>query len=495
MKSTVMDQEQANIAALQPLLTDMGEHLDSFLTFEHTDALCKIKDWKAALDKDMPLLGIGAQQTLEEMNQHVIPNGSAIPNPGCTSFITTGATNIGVLANLAATVASPQRIGLTAFNYLEEKSLSWMAELFSLPSHMQGVYSSGGSVANILGLGAARQVAFERIGVDPAEDGIHRPCRIYATKLSHHTIHRACAVLGLGRKSVVTIVSDHMGRMLPHALAAQIQQDIKLGLLPVAVVVNAGATSTGAIDPIDLIANISQQFDLWLHVDGAYGLPGILDPEIRPLYKGIEKADSVTVDPHKWLGAPVGIGATFVRDRNILQRAFNQGPSDYLEGSVNCDEHHHSMDSLGIPYSDFGVELSAPARGAVVWALLREIGKQGLQARICRHNAMAKYIAQRAKQHPNLELLLMPTLSICCFRYITNEHTDLNQLNNAIHRQLVRNGQNIPSTAMVDGKLAIRPCFVGARTDWQHAQALVDEVLEIGKNLKPQPHYSTSAKA
>jgi len=141
------------------------------------------------------------------------------------------------------------------------------------------------------------------------------------------------------------------------------------------------------------------------------------------------------------------------------------------------------MDSLGIPYYDFGVELSAPSRGAVVWALIKEIGRSGLKDRVCRHNAMARQVADQVRLHPNLELVLEPSLSICCFRFVTDQYGDLKELNRRIHRQLVKNGKNIPSTTLFDGILAIRPCFVGARTDWHHASELVDEVIEIGTQL------------
>jgi aromatic-L-amino-acid decarboxylase len=222
---------------------------------------------------------------------------------------------------------------------------------------------------------------------------------------------------------------------------------------------------------------------VWFHVDGAYGLPGMLDARVRALYDGLELSDSVVVDPHKWLGAPVGIGATFVRDRSILHRAFTQEASDYLEGSFGTDGVRHSMDSLGIPYYDFGVELSAPCRGAVVWALIREIGRDGLRERIVRHNDMARLVAELASAHPQLEVVQMPTLSICCFRFVSDAWPDGNALNQRIHRELVHRGRNIPSTALIDGKLAIRPCFIGARTEERHARALVDEVVEIGNGL------------
>lgn len=479
-----MQQEQAETGNLAELMQNLGEHLDTFLEFKHADAFHSCETWRSALDMPLPEKGIGISKITDEINQLLLPNGSAIPNPGCTAFITTGTTSVGALATVAAAVAAPQRLGLTAFNFLEEMSLDWLADMFELPKHMKGIYSSGGSVANIVGLGAARQHAFECIGIDPSQDGVQGKCRIYATKASHHTIHRAAAVLGMGRNSVVHIATDKMGRMCMDALNDQLAEDADKDILPIAIVANAGATATGTIDPLSTMAELAQKHKIWFHIDGAYGLPGILDPNVRHLYNGIEHADSVTVDPHKWLGAPVGIGATFVRDRNILNRAFSQGASDYLEGSATNENVQHSMDSLGIPYTDFGVELSAPCRGAVVWALIREIGKTGMQERICRHNAMASWLASQAKAHPNLELLQQPTLSICCFRFVSSTWADSNELNKRIHRQLVRNGKNIPSTAVIDGQLAIRPCFVGARTNWKHAQSLLDEVIELGQQLE-----------
>jgi glutamate/tyrosine decarboxylase-like PLP-dependent enzyme len=478
-----MTQDHAQTGDLSRLMLKLGEHLDDFLKFEHSDAADNQLTWQHVLGGDLPEQGIGAESVIETIGQYLLPNGSSIPNPGCTSFITTGATSIGALANLAGAVASPQRFGLTAFNYLEEKSLDWMAELFGLPTHMKGIYSSGGSTANIVALGAARQWAFEKIGIDPSLDGVNRKTRIYATKASHKTIHRAAAVLGLGRSAVCEIATDNMGRMCINALYKKLYMDANLDILPIAIVTNAGATSTGTIDKLDAIADLAKEFDIWLHVDGAYGLPGILDPQVTHLYKGLEHADSVIVDPHKWLGAPIGIGATYVRDRSLLHRAFTQEVSDYLEGACENVETQHSMDGLGIPYHDFGLELSAPCRGAVVWALLKEIGKAGIQARICRHNEMARHVAKRVEQHTNLELLQIPTLSICCFRYIAPDSVDLNELNKRIHRQLIRNGNNMPSTAVLHGKLAIRPCFIGARTTLEHADALVDEVLKIGAEL------------
>lgn len=487
--------DAAETGRMQPLLARLGAGLDEFVKFEHPDALHAGARWREALNGPLPQAGIGADAVLAELLQQVVPNGSSVPRPGFSSFITTGATTVGTLAATAAAVAAPQRYGHTAFNFLEELSLRWLASLFGLGA-MQGVYSSGGSTANLLALGAARQQAFERLGRDPAADGLDRPVALYASSETHHTVQRAAGVLGLGRRAVRSITCDRSGRMRLDALRDAIAADRGAGVLPMAVVANAGTTNTGAIDPLSSIGELAREQGLWFHVDGAYGLPGLLDERVAPLYRGLDHADSVIVDPHKWLGASVGIGATFVRDRELLRRAFTQEPAHYLEGSVVDGGAHggahsgaaaatpaieHSMDDFGIPYYDYGVELSAPSRGVVVWALLREIGVAGLRERVRRHNDMATAIAQMARSHPHLELLLEPTLSVCCFRYVDARVADLDALNRQLHRRLTRENRNMPSTTVVDGRLALRPCFIGARAGMAQARELVDDVLRLGE--------------
>jgi len=487
LEADSMAKDAAETQDMQALLTRLGAGLDEYLKFEHPDALHPSRHWREHLNIAVPREGVGIQRVLDELVEHVIPNGSAVPRPGFCSFITTGAASVSTLASTAASVASPQRYGLTAFNFLEELSLEWLAEMFGLQA-MQGVYSSGGSVANLLALGAARQSAFEQIGCDPAADGVVRRVALYASTEVHHTIQRSAGVLGIGRRAVRAIACDALGRMRVDDLRRALDDDARAGVLPVAIVANAGTTNRGAIDPLDAIAELAVRRGIWFHVDGAYGLPGILDERIAPQYAGLEHADSVIVDPHKWLGASVGVAATFVRDRELLRRAFTQEPADYLEGAVKQSGAAqptlaHSLDDFGIPYYDYGVELSAPSRGVVVWALLREIGVAGMTARIRRHNDLAAHVAEMARAHPNLELLQDPTLSICCFRYIAPHVHDLDLLNQRLHRQLIRENQHLPSTTRVNGQLALRPCFIGARLELSHARGLVADVLRIGEEL------------
>lgn len=485
-----MSIEKAETGRLQRLLSQIGAGLDQYLKFEHPDALHSKNNWRDSLNIPLPLNGVGIDQVTQELVDHIIPNGSPVPKPGFSAFITTGATSVSTLASTAASIASPQRYNITAFNFLEELSLQWLAKMFGI-GNMKGVYSSGGSVANLIALGGARQDAFEKIGRDPAADGINRAVSIYASEECHHTIQRSGGVLGIGRRAIKLIACDHKGRMRVDKLNQAIKEDKAAGILPMAVVANAGTTNTGAIDPLQAIGETAVENSIWFHVDGAYGLPGIVDEKISHLYQGLELADSVIVDPHKWLGASVGIAATFVRDRQLLYRAFTQEPSDYLEGSVEQNDSsahafEHSLDDFGIPYFDYGVELSAPCRGVVVWALIREIGVEGIRQRIQRHNQMARLVSEYANAHPKLEVLSEPTLSICCFRYIPSHIADIDLFNQRLHRRLVRENEYMPSTTRVRGKLALRPCYIGARTNQSHVDALLESVLRIGKDLETE---------
>lgn len=466
-------------------LESVGAALDEFLHGEHPDPMTRRDQWLSALDRPLPNEGVGGEGVIDELVRNVIPNGARINEPGFWGWITTEPSAVATAASLAATVASPQRYTLTAFNYLEELSLEWLAQLCELGSNMKGVYTSGGSVANLVALGAARQWALEQRGIDSAADGlgdVHTA--IYASSESHHTILRAAGVLGLGRRSIRLIPADEQQRLNPMALARALEDDVSKGITPLAVVATAGTTNTGAIDPLRECGELAHRYGAWFHVDGAYGLPGILDDRVQHLYDGLELADSVIVDPHKWLGAPTGIAATFVRDRSILYRAFTQEPADYLERSFSDpDNAQSSLESMGIPYDDFGVELSAPARGVVVWSILRELGRSGVTWRIRKDNDFARQLAAAVRANGRLELLSEPVLSICCFRYRREGIDDLDAINEQVHRRLLRETPYLPSATVVNGSFALRPCFINSRTSSEDVDGLADAVVRLGDEL------------
>ncbi|MCI0346208.1 MAG: pyridoxal-dependent decarboxylase, partial [Chloroflexi bacterium] len=360
--------------------------------------------------------------------------------------------------------------------------------LLGVPTTWQGTFTPGGSTANLVGLGAARQAAFERLGVDPARDGVTGVAtRIYASAEVHHVVNRAAAVLGLGRRSVSHVPVDDACRLELAELRRRLEADRAAGVVPIAIVATAGTVNAGTVDPIAPMADLAAEFETWLHVDGAYGLFGRLDERVASLYEELERADSVAVDPHKWLATPLGVGSVFVSDRRLLGRAFTLEPAEYLEGAVTADEAapESPFDSFGEPFHDFNLDQSAPSRGVMVWAVLQEIGAAGMRDRVRRHLDFARHLAALVRGDDRLELLAEPTLSICCFRYRPPgvEGPALDELNAEIARQLRAETSLVPSTTRIGGKLAIRPCYINPRTTIHEVDALAAAVREIGDRL------------
>lgn len=472
---------EAAVGALLPAL-------ERFNRFEGADpAAPERPTWAPHLDRPLPQEGRGLDAVVADLADVVVPHGLRNGAPGFSGWVTTAPTTAGLVAAVAATSAGSQRYWLQAFNLLEEVALRWVADLLGLGDH-RGVFTGGGSSANLVALGAARQRAYERLGVDPSADGLPAMPRplLYASEEVHHVVMRAAGVLGFGRRAVVPIATDRAGRIDVAALAARLGADrADAEVVPVAVVASAGTVNTGAVDPLGALADVAAQHDVWLHVDGAYGGFGCLDPEVALLFEGWERADSVAVDPHKWMAAPLGCGVTLVRDRSLLARAFTLEPATYVEGSLRPGEAASTWDDLGpVPYHHLGVDQSAPSRGVTVWAILGEIGAAGMRDRVIRHHGFARRLANRARSDPRLELVVEPVLSICCFRYRgTGTRADLDDLNAAIVARLHRTTPYVPSTTVVAGALAIRPCYINPRTRIEDVDGLADAVCAIGDEL------------
>ncbi len=468
--------------------------LDEFMEFPDKDlAAGEYSQWSATLNEPLPRQGRGAEATLALLRDVVIPHGLRTGAPGFAGWVTTMPTVVPVAAALSASVAGAQRWWLQSFNHLEQVALEWLKELLGLPMTFQGTFNSGGSAANLIALAAARQWACEQQGLDASRDGLEalsKP-RLYASNQVHHVVNRAAAVLGLGRRAVVQLPTDSSLRLEVSALRDKLRKDRSEGCTPIAVVASAGTVNTGAIDPLAEILQVCRDERVWLHVDGAYGGFGLLDPELAPLFDALAEADSLAVDPHKWLAVPIGCGATFVRDRAVLGRALTLEPADYLEGATSQEEAVSSQfDGLGYMFHDFNLEQSARSRGVTVWAALHEIGAEGMQERVARHNAFARRLADRVRTSPTLELLAPVTLSICCFRYVPSlqresprDEERLNAFNRELLKRLHEEHHHIPSSSELEGRFAIRACYINPRTTLDDVESLADAVERIGAEL------------
>ena len=472
-------------------LKELIESLDTFNRFEGPDPAGRRQaEWKEQLGIPLPDQGSGLDSVIRELSSCVVPNGLRNGHPGFSGWVTTSPTTSGTAATLASAVAGSQRVWVHAFNYLEALSLEWLKQLLGFPAHWQGTYTTGGSSANLICLGAARQWAMEQQGVDPSMTGFPEGTRwrIYAGSEVHHVVNRAAAVLGIGRRNVIGVPVNKRGELDAEAVASRIRQDRAEGWLPLAIVATAGTVNTGAIDPIRELRDLATQEATWLHVDGAYGMFGVLDERVSERYDGVTEADSVALDPHKWLAAPVGNGVSMVRDRGLLGRCFTLEPAAYLEGSIGESPDVESpFDAFGEKFHDFNLDQSAPSRGVQVWAILKEIGRKGIADRVRRHNGFARYLSELISDEPHLEQLAPVTLSICCFRFRTDtlSDDDLNELNRRIVARLRAEGDLVPSTTVLDGRLAIRPCYINPRTRKADVELLVERVTDIGQQMLP----------
>jgi aromatic-L-amino-acid/L-tryptophan decarboxylase len=481
--------ESASTDALAESLAEILPALERFGRFEGPDGAAQRTAWRSALDGPLPEEGAGRKAVLAELRDVVIPNGLRIGAPGFTGWVTTSPTTVPAVAQLAGSITAAQRWWATPGNFLEVLALRWVGRLIGLPESFEGSFTSGGATANLLGLAAARQHAGERLGVDPGFEGLAAlpSPKVYASTEVHHVVHRACGVLGLGRKARRLVPVDAARRPDLMELERLIDEDMRAGATPVAVVASAGDVNTGAVDPIDAMRAIAHARGVWLHVDGAYGGFGVLDPRVAPLYGDLAKIDSLAVDPHKWMAAPVGCGAAFVRDGGLLARSLALEPAAYVEmAPTDTGDTGSPFDQLGEGNPNFSLDHSAPPRGLAVWALLKEIGARGMRERVVRHHDCARRVAERVRAHPALEILAEPVLSICCFRVKPKGVTDeaaLDALNEKVLLAVRKRGRSVPSHTRVSGRYAIRPCFINPRQGLPEADLVVDEVLAAAKEI------------
>ena len=374
---------------------------------------------------------------------------------------------VGVAADLLASAADQNltswRSGPAAAA-VEHQTLRWLGEFVGFDAAATGILVSGGSAANLTALLVAL-----RAMTGPDDD--RRAMRVYASAETHFSVAKAATALGVGLEPVAV---DRDRRLDPAALRTAIASDRAAGLLPICVVANAGTTSTGAVDPLDAVATVAADAGVWLHVDGAYGAPAAADPASRQLFAGLHRADSLCIDAHKWLYAPVDCSALLLHDAAATARAFGAGADDYVRVLA-------TQPAETFAFWDHGLELSRRFRALKLWATLRFHGARRLAAAIGEDIRLAAHLAELVAAAEDFELLAGPGLSICCFRHAPT-HVDepsLDAHNERILQALQRDGRVYLSNATVDGRFALRACITNFRT----TQADVERVLTVVREL------------
>lgn len=407
-----------------------------------------------------------------EQAKRYLDTSLAQARPRYFAFVGSSGLEVGVLADaLASTFDVNLATTARSADLIEAQALRLAAELIGYP-FASGAFTSGGMVSNLTALTAAR----ERALPNSRHTGLHnRPCALYCSSEAHYSVRRAAEVLGIGANFVRSLPIDAQHRLEPSAVEAAIVQDKQNGITPVAIVATAGTTLTGAVDPILLLAQIAHKHNVWLHIDGAYGLPGAAAASVRQRFAGLELADSIAMDAHKWLYLPKACSLVLVRDPHALPKAFSHNESYML----------HDQDQPLNPV-DSTLEYSRPFRALKLWMALRVHGADQYRAAIERNLEQARLCAQLVSDAPDLELLFEPQLSTVPFRHVPQHlkgnETALNAHNLALVKKMQEDGRVYISSALVDGKTCLRPCFVNFRTSEDDVRVLLEVTQELAQS-------------
>jgi glutamate/tyrosine decarboxylase-like PLP-dependent enzyme len=435
---------------------------------------------KEAIDLELPVDGRPLEQLIDECRT-VMDLSRHNGHPRFFGYVASPATAIGAYADL---IASALNANITCWRSgpagteIEQLVVKWLGSLIRYDDNAKGLLTSGGSMANTIAMLIASR---NKGGVEAARKGLWNagpPMTIYASTEVHMSIPKAADILGFGRDQVRVVDCDERQRMRVDELRTQINTDRSNGLRPFCVVASAGTTNTGAVDPLVEIAAVAREFDLWFHVDGAYGAPGVLDQRKAQLFAGIERADSVSLDPHKWLFVPVDAGCLLFRDPVAAATAFSTEDADYIKV-------HGLTEDAAFAYWDYGVELSRRFRALKVWLTLGYYGARRIAEVVSENNSLAAYLGELVSQADDFELLAPPELSICCFRYVlprgANE-SELDQLNERIMAAVQKSGRAYLSNATVNGKFALRACVTNFRT----TKADIEQTLTVVRDVANQ---------
>lgn len=428
--------------------------------------------------------GTSPEAIVERFRTAVMPHAMGNGHPRFFGWVNSPPAPIGVLADLLAAAMNPSCAGGDhAATYVERAVVRWLMELVDFPTEgSMGLLTSGGSVATLIGLAAARHWAAAQDGWSVRAEGLQRgrpQFILYLTEQGHSSIQKAVELLGLGAEAIRNVPEDEHFRMDVPALRAAILTDRASGKRPFCVAASAGTAGTGAVDPLADLADLCAAEHLWLHVDGAYGAIAAVSAH-RARYRGLERVHSLALDPHKWLSIPVECGAVFLRDGRLLREAFSLVPA-YLRTEPD-------RGFGGLPwFSEYGVQQTRGFRALKLWMTLQHLGRNGVRGLVAHHVAMAEHLADTVDHAADLERLAPVELSIVCFRYaprhLRGDEEALNALNKRIMEEVQASGAAFLTQAMLRGRFALRACVLHYATTEADVTALVDVVRETGERL------------
>jgi aromatic-L-amino-acid/L-tryptophan decarboxylase len=437
--------------------------------YRHTSS----REIRSGLDSKLPIEGTDFDLVLKVFADTIVPFSRQNAHPRMFGYVQSPGTPIGAFADL---LASTLNANLTIWRSapgpveLERLTIDWIRQILGFHEEAAGLFVSGGSMANLAALAAARQTKEQSLG----------RLRIYASSATHFSISKAAALLAIGRENVQYVAVDERFKMRVDDLVARINADLEAGYVPFCIVGNAGTVDTGAVDPLHEIRDVADRFQLWMHVDGSYGAFAVLAESARKLLAGMKKADSIALDPHKWLYLPVDVGCVIYRDPEIARAAFAH-EADYTRMfGEEADE--------AFVCWDYGPELSRRFRALKVWMLLKGVGLDRLSEAIESNLACARYLESMARASDDFEMVAPVELSIFCFRHVpvqlrTQSPKAIDAFNERLLVALQRDGSSYLSNATLGDRFALRGCVLNYRTTLRDMEILLEDLRRVGKSL------------
>jgi aromatic-L-amino-acid decarboxylase len=433
---------------------------------------------RETLNRALPVEGVEFERLLEKFRELVDlsrPSG----HPRMFGYVQAPSTAVAAFADL---LASTLNANVTAWRSapaaveLEQLTIDWIKQILGYDPQAAGLFVSGGSIANLAALAAARRAKAPEDFSSKGAQSITKTMRVYASTETHFSIAKAATLLGIGRENVCSVRVDDRFKIDIDDLAAKITGDLAAGHLPFCVVANAGTVNTGGFDPLEKISDVARRFNLWIHVDACYGGFASLAKSVRPLFDGIEKADSVALDPHKWLYLPAGCGCVLYRNPQTARDAFAHA-ADYTRVIA------HEADEA-FAFWDYGPELSRPFRALKVWMTLAAVGVRAFGDTIESNIACARHLERLVQASDDFQMLAPVELSIFCFRYLparlkNASDEQLNAFNERLLVALQRDGSSYLSNALIRGRFALRGCVLNYRTKPRDMEILLDDLRRI----------------
>jgi aromatic-L-amino-acid decarboxylase len=423
----------------------------------------------------LPESGLDAATLLGLVSERVLAYPMGNGHPAFFGWVNAAPHPAGIAGALLAAAVNPSSAGGDhADVYLERAVVRWIAELVGFPhSPGSGLLTSGASMATIVAFGAARQRALERQGWDVRVRGLNGAPRLvgYASAEVHSCVRKAIELLGIGAENLRVVAGDGAGHLDAAALREAVAADRASGAVPFLAVGSAGTVTTGAVDPLRSIAEVCAESGLWFHVDGAYGAFGVLDPVIAHRYDGMQLADSVALDPHKWLQVPAGVGCLLVRDRAQLRECYSLVPP-YLRDD--------SGDPVGW-YSEYGIEQTRPFRALPVWATLAARGRSGIAADVAACTRAARLLDELVVKDEDFELAAETEVSIVAFRYSAAgmDGADSDRVTRGLAKAIQARGKVFVTDSVFGGRPVLRACLINPAVGEGELRRLIEEAREV----------------